>query len=243
MVNKAFLSLVAVALFAVFGTGVLVGMQVGSLGTGGPAETPTEPGPQATGTPAGTDAPATSTSESTPASPASSDEPESIPPREFNTRNISTAIVANVNDAREAEGLEPLSTTGTTAENVQAMASSHSDAMAAAGLTRHTVDGVSSADRYRQYDLYDTCQFQVASYIEDAENNALEVVGRTYAGQEYPDDGVQKFNANDTAVANELTDEWFSTQSDRLLYENADHVGVGVTLTRTGTVYATANVC
>lgn len=243
MVNKALLSLGAVVLFAVFGTGVLVGMQVGGLGGGGPAEATPETGPQATDTPGGTPAP-TATPGSTPTpSGESNDERESIPPREFNERNISDAIVTNINDAREAEGLEPLSTTGNTAETVRTMASSHSDAMAAAGLARHTVDGVSSADRYRQYDLYDTCQFQVASYIEDADNNALEVVGRTYAGQEYPDSGTRRFNANDTAVANALTDEWFSTQSQRLLYANADHVGVGVTLTRTGTVYATANVC
>jgi len=51
MVNKALLSLAAVVLFAVFGTGVLVGMQVGGLG----GSTPVEAGPQATETPAQTD--------------------------------------------------------------------------------------------------------------------------------------------------------------------------------------------
>jgi len=59
---------------------------------------------------------------------------EAIPPREFNERNISAAIVEDINDAREAEGVDRLSTTGTTAEDVRAMAGSHSDAMAEAGL-------------------------------------------------------------------------------------------------------------
>ncbi|WP_324661814.1 spore germination YkwD domain-containing protein [Haloarcula sediminis] len=160
MVNKALLSLAAVVLFAVFGTGVLVGMQVGGLGGGGPAETATETGSQAAGTPTGADAPATTTPESTPASSGeSSDEREPIPAREFTARNIGDAIVEDINDAREDEGVEPLSTTGITAETVRTMASSHSDAMAEAGLARHTIDGTTSADRYRQYDLYDTCQF------------------------------------------------------------------------------------
>ncbi|WP_262176466.1 CAP domain-containing protein [Haloarcula laminariae] len=242
MVNKAVLSLAAIVLFAVFGTGVLVGTQIGGLGGGGPAETATESGPQATATPAEGDAPATATPTATPTEP-SDDGPEPIPAREFNERNISVAIIENINDAREAEGLEPLSTTGTTAENVRAMASGHSAAMAEAGVARHTIDGTTSADRYRQNNLYETCQFQVASYIQDADNNALEVVGQTYAGQEYPDNGTQKFNENDTAVANALTEEWLSTQRQRLFYENAERIGAGVSITRTGTVYATVNVC
>ena len=245
MVNKAFLSLAAVVLFAVFGTGVFVGMQVGGVTGDSPAA-----GPQATDTPAQSDSPATATPDSASAStPDSSDddvaERETVPPREFNDGNISAAIVENINDAREAEGLETLSASGTTAEDVRQMASSHSDAMAEAGLVRHTIDGETSRDRYERNDLYDTCEFQVESYIENADNNGLEVVGRTYAGQEYPEGGTQAFNENDTAVATALTDDWLSTQlfRDRLLVPNADRVGVGVTITSTGSVYATVNLC
>jgi len=43
MVNKALLSLIAVALFVVFGTGAFVGMQIGGSGSGPAAE----PTPQA----------------------------------------------------------------------------------------------------------------------------------------------------------------------------------------------------
>jgi len=117
--------------------------------------------------------------------------------------------------------------------------------MADVGRVRHTIDEDTSADRYRQYDLYDTCRFQVESYIENAEDNDLEVIGRTYAGQEYPDNGTQKFNANDTAVADALTEDWLSSPvfHDRLTYENAGRIGVGVTVTNTGVVYATVNIC
>ncbi|PSP83166.1 CAP domain-containing protein [Halobacteriales archaeon QS_6_64_34] len=245
MVNKAFLSLTAVVLFAVFGIGVFVGMQV----DGGPAGAP-DAGQGAIATPAGTDTPATATPASTP-TPSENDgdrttEREEIPPREFNERNISAAIVEDINDARVAEGLERLSDSGTTADRVRRMAENHSDAMADAGLTSHTIDGVDSADRYQQNDLYQSCEFNVnGNYIENADDNGLEVVGETVAGQTYTVDGTEQFNANETAVAAALTDEWLSTSilRDRLLVPDAGQIGVGVTVNNRGTVYATVNLC
>lgn len=246
MVNKALLVLTAVVLFVTFGTGVLVGTQVGGgLGaadTGSQASTTSpQSGSAATATPnSATD------STQTPAGDSGDDaERETVPPREFNEANISAAIVENVNAVREEEGVDSLSSSGLTAKDVQQMAANHSDAMAEAGLVRHTIDGVSSRERYERNGLYNTCRFQVKSYIEDADNDGLEVVGRTYAGQTYPDNGTQAFNENDTAVATALTDEWLSTPlfRDRLLLPNADRIGVGVTVTSTGAVYATANLC
>ncbi|MFC6755745.1 MULTISPECIES: CAP domain-containing protein [Haloarcula] len=250
MVNKAFLSLAAVVLFAVFGTGVFVGMQVGGLSEEGPdspaaSETsPQKTDTQATTTPSGSD----STTEPSDGNDTDDEEivqREPIPAREFNERNISTTIVANINDARESEGLDSLSTSGGTAADVERMADSHSAAMADAGRAGHTIDEVASADRYEQYGLYDSCQFQVESYIENAKDNDLEVIGQTYAGQQYPENGTQQFNENDTAVANSLTEDWLSTSifRDRLTYQNADRIGVGVTVTNSGAVYATVNLC
>ncbi|MBX0285699.1 CAP domain-containing protein [Haloarcula salinisoli] len=250
MVNKAFLSLAAVVLFAVFGTGVFVGMQVGGLseeGPDGPEASETSPettDTQVTSTPSGSDS-TTEPSDDSDVDDEDIVERETIPPREFNERNISASVVESINDAREAEGLERLSTTGSTAEDLRLMAGSHSDAMADAGLVRHTIDGLTSTERYEQYGLYDTCQFQVESYIENADNNDLEVIGRTYAGQNYPDNGTQRFNENDTEVGNALTEDWLSTPvfEDRLLLPNAGRIGVGVTVTNTGSVYATVNIC
>lgn len=249
MVNKALLTLAALVLFAVFGTGILVGMQVGGGLGGGPGETATEPEPGATATPTGTDAPA-ATPDSTPA-PSQDDgeqtsEREVIPPREFTERDIEGAVIRNINDARAADGLARLSTSGTTAEQIHRMAENHSDNMADAGLTSHTVDGVNSADRYRQNGLYQSCEFNVGgNYIENADNNALEVVGDTVAGQTYTANGTERFNANETAVADALTEQWLSTQTirDRLLVPDAGQIGVGVTVTNRGTVYATVNLC
>lgn len=250
MVNKAFLSLVGVVLFTVFGTGVFVGMQVGGLSDEGPgaqeaSETSTQTtDTQATTTPSGSDS-TTEPSDSSDADDEEIVEREPIPAREFNERNISTAIATNINDARESEGVDSLSTTGGTAADVERMADSHSAAMADTGQASHTIDDVTSADRYEQYGLYNTCQFQVESYIENAQNNDLEVIGQTYAGQQYPENGTQRFNENDTAVADALTEDWLSTSvfHERLTYQNADRIGVGVTVTNTGAVYATVNIC
>jgi len=250
MVNKAFLSLAAVVLFAVFGTGVFVGMQVGGLSGDAPGPAATDNGSTTSETAPQRSSPtATPDTASTPApsedDTETSSERETVPPREFNEQNISTAIAENINDAREEDGLSPLTTTGSTADNLRQMANGHSNSMADVGRVRHAINGVTSRDRYEREGLYQTCQFQVNSYVEKADNDALEVIGRTYAGQEYPDDGTQKFNGNDTAVANALTDDRLSTQlqRERLTYANAERVGVGVTVTNTGVVYATVNVC
>jgi len=255
MANKALLSLAAVVLFVVFGLGVGVGMLIGGFG-GGPGAA--DANPQTSDTPAASDSQTTATSESASAATAApsgdaddtddtddGDGGDTAPPRGFNEANISAAAVENINAARKEQGLQALSSTGTTAENVRQMAENHSDAMANAGLVRHTIDDVTSRDRYERNGLFETCQFQVESYVEDANHDGLEVVGRTYAGQEYPENGIQAFNGNNTAVANALTDDWLSATiyRQRLLYTNADRIGVGVTLTDTGAVYATVNIC
>jgi len=249
MVNKAFLSLAAVVLFAVFGTGIFVGMQVGGPAVDGPptAETTETDEPAATPTPAD---PA-STPASTPASEQDPDtepagERESIPAREFNEANISSYVVQYVNDARAENGRERLSTEGTTAGTVRRMAESHADSMAAAGQVNHTVDGVTSADRYRNNGLYQTCGVNVnGNYVVAPNNDDLEVVGGTVAGDTYTEDGTEQFNGDDAAVARALVDEWLSTRGaqSKLLLPDAGRIGVGVTVNNRGVVYATGNLC
>jgi uncharacterized protein YkwD len=257
MVNKALLGIAAVVLLVVFGLGLGVGILVGGSGGGGAADaspqtddasgssdstgttTPTASDSTGTATPTASD----STGTATPGT--ADDEPKTVPLYRFNKQNISEAVVENINAVREEEGLQPLASTGTTAENVRQMATSHSEAMADAGRVKHSINGVTSSDRYKRDGLYNTCRFQVESYVENADKNELEVIGRTYAGQEYPDGDTKALNRNDTAVANALTEDWLSTSTsrDRLLQANADHIGVGITVTTTRNVYATVNIC
>jgi len=125
------------------------------------------------------------------------------------------------------------------------MAENHSIAMMRAGTVAHTIDGVASEDRYKQNDLYTRCQINFGNYVERADNNALEVVGASVAGQTYTYNGSERFNANETAVADALTEEWLSNDRlrDRLLIENANRMGVGIVVNTNSKVYATVNVC
>lgn len=246
MVNKALLSVGAVLLFVVFASGVLVGMLLG-----GPAADATGTGtgsPVATATPDGANSQSASTPGTTPDQDGeSADERDPIPPRQFTEADIAAAIVRNINDARAEDGLPRFSSSDNTADRVEAMAQAHTQAMADAGRVNHTIDGVTSEQRYRDNDLYQRCGPNVdGTYVETPDGNDLEVVGETVAGQPYTADGSQQFNENDTAVATALTDAWLSNQTlrERLLVDADDvYIGVGVVVNNRGTVYATVNIC
>ncbi|MFB6309066.1 MAG: CAP domain-containing protein [Haloarculaceae archaeon] len=261
MVNKAVLGILVVVVVASLGVGILIGMQLGggaapadggsdgggcgSDGSGGATTTPTNGTANATATP--TNGTANATATPTPATPTPTLTPErtTVPPRRFDEREIALAVVDGINEEiREPRGLATLSGRSRTAGQLSVMADNHSISMADEGKVIHEINGNNSADRYRANDLYDTCKFEsnTGEFIVSADDNQLEAIGRTVAGRTY-DDG--QFNANETAVAQAIVEEWrtSSTYRQPFLYENIEHVGVGVEITRAGDVYVTANVC
>lgn len=256
MVNKAAVVLlggiVVVGVVAIGGVGALV-LGVGGgdgAGTATPVDatplpfTPTEaPTPTASATPTEDSSAATATTAAV--------QRTTILPRRFDERRVETLVGRYINDRREAQGLDPLALNGSTAGNVRVMARDHSVAMADAGRVTHVLDDNSSTDRYRQYDLYRTCQWK--SGLKDSvvaadnnglegSNNSLEAVGRTVAGQPYGD---SQFNDDEAAVARAIVEAWFAddTFEQRLTLPNAGSVGVGIEITQSGEVYATANLC
>jgi uncharacterized protein YkwD len=159
-------------------------------------------------------------------------------------------------------GLEPLRTGTTNAERLQNMAASHSDAMAREGQLAHTVNNISTVDRYKQYELYQRCEINVENnYVLRPDSENFELIGLTVAGQEYtPSDrlagwGINEtenstkarvqFNANDKQVARALVINWLdgAGKSHPALFEDTSEIGVSVSLTSTGSVYATVNTC
>jgi hypothetical protein len=207
----------------------------------------------------------------------------SISPRKFNSGNITEYIIKYINVARvngsanvttdsmniEANltgggGLEPLQTETTNADRLTNMAESHSDAMAREGRVSHTVNNITTVNRYEQYGLYQRCEINVDNnYVLRPDSDQFEVIGLTVAGQEYtPNDNVAgweinttanqttdepriQFNANDKQVARALVIHWLdgADKSHPILFDEAEEVGVGVSLTTTGNVYATVNIC
>lgn len=262
MVNRVAVYLIGgivlVGVLVVGGAGYLLFTGLGNADAGGTPTavdaTPLEPSPTptatATATPAATvtaapDSTATTTATATVA------QRTVVLPSEFDERRVEVLIVEEINERRAAEGLDPLLGNGSVPERLREMAREHSVAMADRGVVNHEIDGNASADRYRDNDLYRLCRWKAEGRqaIIAADNNAyaanesaLEAVGHTYAGREY-DEG--QFNGDEGAVAAAIVEDWFRDYrfERRLMLPNATMVGVGVTITQSGEVYATADLC
>jgi len=118
------------------------------------------------------------------------------------------------------------------------------------------INGTTSADRYRDAELYTTCQWQRYTregFVKPDNNgfevseNGIEVVGGTVAARSYDTGNGTRYNEDERAVARDLVDTWMDTSypryPDRLMMPNATRVGVGVEVTQYGEVYATADLC
>ncbi|MFB6165426.1 MAG: CAP domain-containing protein [Haloarculaceae archaeon] len=239
MVNKAALSVLGVIVLVSMGVGALIGMQLGPTGGGGG-----DGGPAAgtTQTPVPTDGGGSASATTEPLA-----QQDTVPPRRFDTARIAADVKRLVNEHRSQQGLGQFQTDGTTVSRIDRMARKHSVAMADAGAVRFTINGTSSADRYRAADLYDTCRFTSNSGAGtiDATDNRLEVIGSTVAGRQYTENGEVRMNRDDEAVAKAIVSNWYQSPvfRDRLGYEHAKSLGVGIEITDDGTVYVTGNLC
>lgn len=265
MANKTALAVLGVIVLVSMGVGILIGMQLGGPapaqangssnnggGGGGGAATPIP-----TDTPNGTETSPTPIPTAGPGTPplttqvvtgsATISERTPILPRRFSRVEIEREIERLINENRTSNGRDTLTVSGKTSDDVTAMARGHSDAMADVGKVSHYVKGNTSKDRYKQAGLFDTCQFLSNSetYIVDADGNNLETVGMVKVGREYERNGETRYHTNETQVARALVDDWLSNQflRPRLMYDNAEHLGVGVEITQNGDAYATTNVC
>lgn len=261
MVNKAALGVLGVIVLVSMGVGVLIGMQLGGNGAAvgggngstddgdGPTPVPVTTGstptplPTAGPTPDSSPATETATGETTIALP----DRTTVPSRRFSEDEIAREVKELLNERRTQQGYSELTIRGQTVDQIDRMALGNSVRMADAGVLSHNIEGNSSEDRYRMNNLYATCQFasDQGSYLITAESNNLEVITRTFAGRAYEDDGQARFNENETQVAQAIVENWFDgmISRPRLLYSNAERIGVGVEVTRDGTVYATGNMC
>jgi uncharacterized protein YkwD len=189
--------------------------------------------------------------------PGSTTSPTATPPatrtpmliRRFEVAEIESEIRRLVNEWREEQGLSPFALPeGRLVGDLNAMARSHSVAMADAGTVDHTVDNRSSADRYHEFDLYWNCRFKRANhdYTVTPDRNRLEVLAQTYVGRAYTTaNGSVDYNEDEAAVARDVVETWTSdpTFRERLSYRNVTRIGIGIELTRDNEVYATGNLC
>ena len=240
MANKAALGVLMVVVLVSMGIGILIGMQLGGPAASDPADSADSGGP--TPVPDGgeeTTVPTSPSESTTIAQSQGTGEAKTrttVGIRRFDEDDIESKMEQRINEKRRSQGLDQLDTSGLLATRVSQMARNHSEAMAEERRAIHKIDGQSTADRYRDADLYGACQFQkdgggdTISPTEKFEN--VETVNARYY-------------MNDTAIANDIVDNWFDNQflRDRLTYENANALGVGIEITNRGDVYATSNVC
>ncbi|WP_436906808.1 CAP domain-containing protein [Halosimplex marinum] len=207
--------------------------------------TPT-PTPTATLTPTAVPTPtATATATLTPA-PTPTRTPTLI--RRFDTERIENSLRRLINDWRAERDLRRFShVDGTVVRKLDRMATAHSVDMADAGETVHRIDNRSSAGRYRDHELFETCQFKKRGdqYIVTPTRNRLEVLGKTYAGVTYRGPDGPRYNENESMVARAIFENWRTDRvfRERLSYANATRLGIGIETTGKNEVYVTGNLC
>ena len=229
---------------SVAGIGLLVGSGSGDQSPSADAEvTETDqltatPEPTPTTTPPETVTPP-QTVTPTPTEPSTPPEDDGTEPVVVDQPQLVTEIEAELNEDRSFTS--EYSTDGQTATELAYMAENHSQDMADEQFLSHNVGEGNSGDRYEQRGLFDRCQFQVDNYIEDASDNELEAIGRVSVDN-YADGGPGTLEER---LAEALVSDWESspTYSERISYENAETMGVGVAVSDDDDVYATVNFC
>lgn len=230
--NKGVVVVVAVIALTGIGVGAFVALEMGGT-NGGPAngtatDTATDGGTTGTATATSTvsdTATSTVTDTQTPTSTPT-------PAPEIDATTLEAAVLEEVNDRRAERGIDRLSTLDTLTE----MARFHSDNMAAQGYPSHVAAGYTAAERYEEYELADRCRIADDSNTGVREDEELEVIGRVAVGE----NGTTEAELADAAVTT-----WFAEDEprERLTYQNAERVGIGVNVTDDGRAYLTVNLC
>lgn len=230
--NKGVVVVVAVIALTGIGVGAFVALEMGGT-NGGPVD--------GTATDTATDDPTTGTGTAT--STVSDTETSTVtdmqtptstptPAPDIDGTTLEAAVLEEINDRRAERGIDRLSTLDT----LIGMARFHSDNMAAQGYLSHVAAGYTAAERYERYELDDRCRIADDSNTGVREDEELEVIGRVTVGE----NGTTEEELADAAVT-----AWFAEDEprQRLTYQNAERVGIGVNVTENGRAYLTVNLC
>ena len=245
MANNKALGVLGVIVLVAMGVGILVGMQLGGPAGPDPVATDADEG---TSTSVPTTVPEQGGGGGTPTLPSSGR--TTVPASEFDEGEVQSEVRRLVSIRRRASGLQGFPGGSATVNDIDSMANIHSQRMAREGIVSHEFNAMSSASRYRNQSLYDTCQFKSAAdtYVIRADTisgNTLEVLAKSTAGRPYEVNGTTEINTNETEVARDIVGKWYNNSAyrERLSYVNAEYLGVGLEITEDGQVYATGNLC
>lgn len=246
MVNKAALGVIGVIVVATLGVGLLVGtvMDDGPTDDGPTDDNDDDNGaaePTATATANQTNGTVTPNATATAAGTRTA-----MLPRRFESAAIAENVTRLINEERAAQGVGALEFDGETADTLEEMATDHSLDMANTGVVGHNVTGSNVSQRYRSYELFETCKYTDGPNVYRPDNiDLFETIGTGQVGQFYDTGEGDVFVENETQAAQVIVDGWLadSEQRERLLNDNFERVGVGIEVTRNNTAYATVNLC
>jgi uncharacterized protein YkwD/ribosomal protein L37AE/L43A len=158
----------------------------------------------------------------------------------YNRTLVELHFIKLLNEERSSRGLQNVSRSAVLRE----MGKEHSEDMAEHDYIGHTdSDGRTIRDRYEERGLLPKCKLPIKGsnrYYPGAENAAGAWVERrfTSAGGSY-------FVSNEQELAEALFSIWMNSPPHRraMLVYSADKVGLGITITEGGKVYAALELC
>ena len=245
MVNRVILLVLGAVVLASMAVGGLIGAQ---FADGDPSSASADGEP--TGTPTATETPEptatpVSTARRTPVStqtaaptPTSASTPTPAPtpfdPASVNATAVEAHVLSIVNDpVRDRAAREPL----VRGARLDEMAGFHSDNMVRQGYPAHDAAGYSTRERYEEFGQYTRCRVPSDGNAGVRKGEEIELVGRiTLDRGTAPDE---------RRIADRIVAEWRddSAEKRKLLYENADRVGIGASVTGEARVYVTVDLC
>jgi len=241
MVNRAMVVVLAAVVVAAMAVGVLAGMQFADDGDrAAPATTATTTATTTTGGEDTATTTATTGGEETATTTVTTGGEDTaittatttaaVSPATVDAAAVETAVRDRIDDYRRGEGLDELGTF----RNLTAAARFHSDNMAEQGYPTHAARGYTSLERYERFGIADRCRLPDPTAASIRNGQQLELIDRIRPDTTSEDD-----------IGRRIARDWIEGDETgrKLDYDAASWVGVGVTVTDDGQVYATANLC
>lgn len=154
----------------------------------------------------------------------------------INRAKLEREIADEINEYRQELGLTTLAISGITVDAITEMSRNHTGQLRQDGQAWAIPTDYDIAGLYSSHDLYRTCAFRGnGDYIVRPDDGNLLAVQRLDVGSE-----------SEQQLARQIMNNWADSQwhSEKFEYENAERVGVGVTLdTETESVYVAMSMC
>lgn len=232
--TRSIILVLGILILGSMSVGILIGIQVSS-DTGVPIQDQTA-----------TNSPGEPTPTLIPSPGEPSDDITREPSPQSPNSQLRDALLDAINNYRVQHNRTPLVNTGPPTDQLRQIAMNHSKYMATVGVAEISLRGSTSSERYNAAGLSEVCSFPSNSGYStiDPSLGRLELVANPVKAPPY--ENVQGgYNGKPSTVVENSLNTWIDSNQSRrkLLYENAEQVGIGVAITDQGSVYVTVALC